>query len=60
MTIISYDEYDGICIDCNSKFLRRRSPLIRRKVGMKGTEKNLIKNFDDFSFVPIIRAESFD
>lgn len=60
MTIISYDEHEGISIDCNSKFLRYRSPLIRRKVGMKGTERDLIGNFDDFSFIPVVRTDSFD
>lgn len=60
MTIISYDEDGGIFIDCHSKFLRRRSPLIRRKVGMRGTEREFIKNFDDFSFIPVARTDSFD
>lgn len=60
MTIINYDENEGISIECNSKFLRRNAPLIRRKVGMKGTERDLIENFDKFLFIPVTRTDFLD
>lgn len=58
MTIINYDENDGISIECNSKFLRRCSPLVRRKVGMRGTEHELIEDLNEFSFIPVVRTDS--
>lgn len=57
ITIVYYEQNDGeIYIDHKYEKLIRKSPLIRRKVGMKGMENELIDDIDKFIYIPTMRT----